>query len=204
MQALLERFPLQTPLVGTGVATLGPGELKTCKFTDSYYQTRDLGRGVMPHEGIDIACEPGTPVVSSTEGTVTQNAWQDFGGWLIMITGRSDSGNVFVTLYAHLCCPAFMPIGSHVVAGTLLGLSGQTGGLANAKPWYRYSVGPHLHFSSKANGKSWNPYRQLNTLLPARKDGVRPLPIERDPDTAAFNSEVIAAHVLNWQKQGKL
>ena len=107
---------IEKPIKGYAPVTLAFGEM---------YQ------GVR-HAGIDFGVPEGTPVLACSAGTVLQSGFQQGGyGWYVLLIHPDGSGSV----YAHLCRQG-LPTGSSVVAGAIIGYSGNTGN----------SSGPHLHF----------------------------------------------------------
>jgi murein DD-endopeptidase MepM/ murein hydrolase activator NlpD len=83
------------------------------------------------HRGVDIPLPCGSEVVAVDEGTVTFAEWTEASGYTISVA--HDGG--WKTRYAHLA-KLQVRAGQHVLAGELLGESGDTGSL---------STGPHLH-----------------------------------------------------------
>jgi len=192
MTAQLKCFPIVAPLTSVGVGTFISGHPPKVAFYDSYNQTRDTGRAVVPHGGIDIMGEVGLLIVSSTSGTVRGARWQGLGGWHVEIAARGSSGSSYTLLYAHMATPPFVKSGDSVRPGTLLGVLGQTGGRDGAPEGTKFPHGPHLHFSSKQDGVSWNPYSQLASLVqPIRTErGFWALPSQ---DAAVALSRTLAA-----------
>ena len=99
------------------------------------------------HNGWDMAAPTGTPVVSAWRGTVRIGAYDDVGGYYIII----DHDNQLSTYYGHLSS-VFVVNGQQVLAGETIGLSGNTG----------KSTGPHLHFEIKQNNTLIDPARYLD------------------------------------------
>lgn len=95
-------------------------------YVDSWMFERNYG-GKRGHEGTDIMAEknmPGYyPVVSMTDGVVTEKGWLEKGGWRIGIT--APTGAYFY--YAHLDSYAELEKGDPVKAGDLLGYMGDSG-----------------------------------------------------------------------------
>ena len=95
-------------------------------YVDSWMFERNYG-GNRGHEGTDIMAEknmPGYyPVVSMTDGVVTEKGWLEKGGWRIGIT--APTGAYFY--YAHLDSYAELEKGDPVKAGDLLGYMGDSG-----------------------------------------------------------------------------
>ncbi len=94
------------------------------------------------HEGIDIFAERGTPVIASTDGTVTRAAYgTGAGGNVVYLT--MDDGTYFY--YAHLDdISPVIQAGMEVEAGTVLGTVGDSGNAVGTPP--------HLHFEIHPGG----------------------------------------------------
>jgi len=104
------------------------------------------------HAGMDIASHFGDVVHATADGVVT-----------IADTGRSGYGRLVVidhgfgvsTWYGHLS--AFKTqVGTHVKAGDVIGLEGQSG----------RSTGPHLHYEVRIYNTPVNPWRYLKSINP--------------------------------------
>jgi murein DD-endopeptidase MepM/ murein hydrolase activator NlpD len=94
------------------------------------------------HHGEDIACALNQPVMAAKAGTVVLSGTNpDYGNVIVVAHAGGWS-----TLYGHLT-KRLAPAGSHVVAGTLIGLCGMTG----------HATGPHLHFEVRRLGKFFDP-----------------------------------------------
>ena len=112
------------------------------------------------HEGIDIAAEPGTPVVSMTAGAVERTGWTFYSGLRVGV--RGVDGRYY--LYAHLSAlQRGLRPGTPVEAGSVLGLLGNTG---YGPPGHRDEFPAHLHFGIEAaDGSAWvDPYATLVSL----------------------------------------
>lgn len=98
----------------------------TVSYEDSWLWERTYG-GKRGHEGVDIMAAEDTPglypVVSMTDGVVTQMGWLEKGGWRIGIL--SPSGGYFY--YAHLDSYSDIEVGEEIKAGELLGFMGNSG-----------------------------------------------------------------------------
>jgi len=114
--------------------------------------------GLAGHEGLDIACPIGTPVLATHDGWC-EPRWsgRDYGDqvWL--------HGDGLSTLYAHLN-QTTVAFGQQVERADQIGLSGDTG---------RWVTGPHLHLGLKIGGvsnrefKDWldpEPYLRRETM----------------------------------------
>lgn len=101
--------------------------------------------GMIGHNGIDIACPIGTPVMTVAVGKIKKTGIEPNGfGIYIVITHLDDSE----TIYAHLSSVVSHEVGKEFRAGEVIAYSGNTGN----------STGPHLHFGyrpknyNKSNG----------------------------------------------------
>ena len=113
---------------------------------DTWGGARSEGR---KHEGIDIFARRGTPVVSSTEGIVTQMGTNRLGGLVVWVLGPGGQRHY----YAHLDSYSDVQPGMRIEAGRVLGHVGDTG---NAK-----GTPPHLHYGIYDTGGAINPYPLL-------------------------------------------
>jgi murein DD-endopeptidase MepM/ murein hydrolase activator NlpD len=113
---------------------------------DTWGGARSEGR---KHEGIDIFAKRGTPVVSSTEGIVSQVGTNRLGGLVVWVLGPGGQRHY----YAHLDGYADVEPGMRIEAGRVLGFVGDTG---NAK-----GTPPHLHYGIYDTGGAINPYPLL-------------------------------------------
>ena len=99
--------------------------LKT-SYTDGWMVERNY-KGTSGHEGTDIMANVDKrgvyPVVSMTDGVITNLGWLEKGGYRVGIT--SNSGIYYY--YAHLDSYAGPKKGQKVSAGTLLGYMGDSG-----------------------------------------------------------------------------
>ncbi|MBX4199020.1 M23 family metallopeptidase [Candidatus Parcubacteria bacterium] len=113
-------------------------------ITDPYGYTRLTGASTISHKGTDFRAATGTPVYAMNSGTVRiARNFTDYGGTIIL-----DHGLGLQTLYMHLS-ELDVKVGDTVVAGELIGKSGQTG----------YAEAPHLHISVKIGGVSIDPMK---------------------------------------------
>lgn len=133
-------------------------------FTNSWMSERKY-KGTAGHEGTDVMAlrnERGIyPVLSVSDGTVTNIGWLEKGGYRIGVT--SDSGTYYY--YAHLESYAGLNEGDTVKAGGLLGYMGDSG-YGPEGTVGKFDV--HLHFGIYLyrDGKeiSFNPYYLLRYL----------------------------------------
>lgn len=98
------------------------------------------------HYGIDLnyVYEPVYSIVEGRAQAIPNNA-NGFGNYI-----KINAGNGFEVIYGHLDSFAFTGF-KHVVPGTKLGISGNTG----------RSSGPHLHLELRMNGKHIDPLKWL-------------------------------------------
>ncbi len=86
-------------------------------------------------------------IYAADRGTVIENSYDPIGGYHIVI----DHNNGYVTYYGHMAGPGFIPVGSNVEKGEVIGDIGITG----------VTTGPHVHFSIEYNGARYNPINYL-------------------------------------------
>lgn len=140
--------------------------IQDVSYVDSWYGARTFG-GERQHEGTDLMSIPNIsgqiPVVSMTEGTVTNMGWLKLGGWRIGI--ESEDGIYYY--YAHLHSYAGnLEKGDTVYAGQLLGFMGDSG-YGEEGTTGMFDV--HLHvgiyiYDSSGREISVNPYPFLQNL----------------------------------------
>ena len=94
------------------------------------------------HGGVDVAVPVGTPVQATLAGKVTYAGWNDEGYGNLVIVENGP----YQTYYAHLQSIP-VTVGQSVAAGTVVGLSGNTGN----------STGPHLHYEVRVDGQTVAP-----------------------------------------------
>lgn len=117
--------------------------------------TSEFGERIHPvfktikmHSGIDINAEIGTPIKSSSAGTVTKVGEDETNGKYISVkSGKYD------VIYAH-CYKIIVKEGQKVQQGEMLGETGDTG----------ITSGPHLHFEIQEAGKSVSPMEMLTEI----------------------------------------
>ena len=128
----------------------------------SYIKFGDYG-----HNGIDIPASEGTDLFSPITGEITEVNWHPTGYGLFYRIKNS----FFEVITAHLK-ENYLPIGSKVTAGQLIGKTGNTGN----------SSGPHLHFGVRIAGMS-------NPQISNYSDPVWYLNNE-DPDISRLQKEL--------------
>ena len=112
------------------------------------------------HKGIDIAGGniKGKPIIAAADGIVSLATYNSGGyGYYVMINhGRSDDGNYYNTLYAHMT-KYIVKSGQYVKKGQTIGYVGTSGA----------STGYHLHFEvrvGKKNSKGNVVYETTNPM----------------------------------------
>lgn len=104
-------------------------------------------QGAVLHEGLDIAADPGSPVVAAAAGTVTR-VWSEpaTGGLAVEI----DHGGGWTTRYLHLQ-EAYIAAGDRVLPGNVIATSGASG----------HGDRPALHFEIRRDGSAVDPEPKL-------------------------------------------
>ena len=99
------------------------------------------------HNGIDMACDEGTPIYASRGGVVAVADYQAGGaGNYVQI----DHGDGYKSIYMHMTRYIVSP-GQYVAPGQIIGYVGNTG----------LSKGNHLHFGISYNGTYVNPLEYI-------------------------------------------
>ncbi|MGN1166753.1 MAG: M23 family metallopeptidase [Lachnospiraceae bacterium] len=137
--------------------------LKT-SFINSWMMERTYN-GKRGHEGTDIMASENVrglyPVVSISDGTVTNCGWLEKGGYRIGIT--SDSGTYYY--YAHLDSYANIKEGDRVRAGEFIGYMGDSGyGPEGTKGKFDVHLHVGIYFYCEGEEISVNPYYLLRVL----------------------------------------
>jgi len=96
----------------------------------------------LPHQGVDIAAEKGTPIMAAAKGTVITATWVSGYGQTVEI----DHGYGFVTLYGH-GSEILVRRGQEVERGDVIARVGDTG----------ITTSPHLHYEIRVGGQPVNP-----------------------------------------------
>ncbi|MDD3403625.1 MAG: M23 family metallopeptidase [Hespellia sp.] len=137
----------------------------TVSFTDSWLYERNYREGGA-HEGTDIMADINRrgyyPVISMTDGIITNLGWLEMGGYRVGIT--APKGAYFY--YAHLSSYANLKEGMEIKAGDLLGFMGDSGygkeeGTVGKFPVHLH-VGVYLYPEGRET--SYNPYWILRFL----------------------------------------
>lgn len=107
-----------------------------------------FGWGRQAHEGLDLAHNYWTPIVSTGKGIVIHAGWKSGGyGYTVMV----DHGYGFVTMYAHMA-DTDVNVGDEVTRGQRIGWVGSSG----------LSTGPHLHYEVHVWGVPVDPLKYIN------------------------------------------
>jgi len=113
-----------------------------------------------PHNGVDFAATPGTPVRSVANGEAEVAGYRGESGIMVKIK-HSDR---YSTAYLHLQSVAKgLRQGEHVQRGQVIGYVGCTG----------LCTGPHLHYSFYDNGRYVDPLKINLPTITDLKDGLR-------------------------------
>lgn len=136
-----------------------PGETVNSPFGLRRLPWEDAGR---LHEGVDIAADPGKPVLAAADGVVTRAGYAAGYGQMVELTHAEG----LVTRYGHLGrIDAAIRPGAALKAGAPLARVGSSG----------VSSGPHLHFEIRdADDRPLNPLFFLGRTFAEADD----LPIE--------------------------
>ena len=100
------------------------------------------------HQGLDIAADEGTPVLSFAAGTVEAVGENDSCGLYVKLSHAND----VETFYAH-CSKILVSSGQNVSAGQIIASVGSTGN----------ATGPHLHFAIVKDGIRLDPSYYIRT-----------------------------------------
>ena len=139
--------PTTAPTVEKGLKTGAPlaGEeiMGYSMEALSYNQTT---RDWRVHDGVDIAAQPGTPVLAAADGQVAGVYEDDSMGSTVVI--RHAGG--YVTTYASLAKEVTVALGDQVTMGQTIGYVGDTALVET-------TLGTHLHFGVTCQDKSMDP-----------------------------------------------
>ncbi|MFQ5537004.1 MAG: M23 family metallopeptidase [Gemmatimonadota bacterium] len=103
----------------------------------------------LPHEGVDIAADKGTPIFATAKGRVVRAGWVVGYG----LTVEIDHGFGYTTLYGHTS-KLLVKRGQRVKRGDVIARVGNTG----------IATSTHVHYEVRLNGVPQNP---ANFILPA-------------------------------------
>ena len=115
------------------------------------------------HNGVDIACSVGTPVMAAADGVICDVANDPMMGVSVSIEHTGGA----VTKYRGLSSETidFISVGTSVKSGQVIGASGDTALIESADE-------PHVHFELLVNGEHKDPgdYMKLRSLLDVHED----------------------------------
>jgi len=114
--------------------------LLSSRFSQARYHP--IHHRPLPHEGVDISAEKGTPILAAAEGTVTRARWVSGYGKVVEI----DHGYDFVTLYGH-ASELLVREGQEVRRGDVVAQVGGSG----------IATSPHVHYEVRVGGRPVNP-----------------------------------------------
>jgi len=108
-------------------------------YSDSFGNGRSYGPGgttvSRKHEGIDMFCDRGTPIIAVESGKIMNMGWNELGGWRITILNDNGTRSWY---YAHMRKIHPYVIGlkkdSKISAGQVIGYVGSTGYSNKIKP----------------------------------------------------------------------
>lgn len=101
------------------------------------------------HNGIDIACHMGTPILATADGVVGKaslSLHQHLGFYVAI-----DHGHGFQTIYGHLRSMPTLKAGQTVKRGEVIGEIGKSG----------RATSPHVHYAISVDGRTVNPKRYI-------------------------------------------
>ncbi len=127
---LLQRTPSILPAAG----------FLSSSFSRSRYHP--IHHRNLPHEGIDIGAERGTPILAAAKGRVIYAGRRSGYGLMVEL----DHGNGYTTRYGH-ASKLLAKRGQEVTRGEVIGQVGSTG----------IATSPHLHYEVRINGRAVNP-----------------------------------------------
>ena len=136
----------------------------TVSYVDSWQEERNY-KGTSGHEGTDIMASENKrgiyPVLSMTDGTITNLGWLEKGGYRVGIT--SDSGTYYY--YAHLDSYSNIKEGDEIKAGEFLGYMGDSGyGKEGTKGKFPVHLHVGIYTYNEQEEISVNPYYILLSL----------------------------------------
>ena len=103
------------------------------------------------HQGIDVPCNSGTPLVAMMDGTISENGTYRNGANYVAVAHK----NGVTTRYLHLSKRSKLKIGTKVKQGEVIAYAGNTG----------VGSGPHLHLEIQVKGLKNGEYKgRVNPL----------------------------------------
>ena len=120
----------------------GPERWPARGIVTQEFNPGNRARGVVPHEGIDIAGPQDTPILAAAEGTVVRAGVDEYLGNFVEI----QHGLGYLTVYGH-CSRIAVREGDAVQSGQLVAYMGTSG----------QSTAVHLHFEIWRQGEAVDP-----------------------------------------------
>lgn len=146
----LSASPNVTDVVTPNIPEIAPVDLDKTEITSGYGMRMHPVLGVARlHTGIDFKSPEGEIVMSTDDGIVMENTFDEYRGQFILI----KHGDTFSTSYSHLQ-RATVKVGDNVQKGQTIGYVGNTG----------LSKGVHLHYEVLKDGKAVDPKDYLPKL----------------------------------------
>ena len=105
----------------------------------------------LPHEGIDISAEEGSPIIATAKGKVTFTGRRTGYGLTVIV----EHGFGYETLYGH-ASQILVRRGQEVERGEVIALVGTTG----------ITTGPNVHYEVRQNGRPTDPHRFVIDFIP--------------------------------------
>ena len=129
--------------------------LERPKIVSKYGVMRNIFGTTRLHKGLDIVSTTGDRNVKAIKDGIYRGTFYDKNGFGNYVTIQHDDG--VRTIYAHLDSFAYIPKGTRIKAGTVLGIEGTTG----------RSTGIHLHLEGRKA-----PYLPVNHINIAEYMGI--------------------------------
>ena len=126
------------------------GEVVAAFSVDALLYSETMGDW-RTHDGVDIAAQAGSHVLSASAGTVLAVEQDPLMGTTVTISHPDG----YQTTYANLQARPTVEVGDSVTAGQVIGAVGTTAAAESAQ-------GPHLHFSVAKDGDAVDPDQYLN------------------------------------------
>lgn len=132
--------------------------LKSLSTTSSYgYRIHPITGKRSFHSGLDFKSPEGAPAFSVMKGKVVKIGYdRRSGNFLIIRYGT------FTVSYCHLS-KIMVTKGQYVQPGEIVALTGSTG----------RSTGPHLHLTTKVNGKPFDPKVLIDFIIKTREEAIK-------------------------------
>lgn len=106
------------------------------------FRNHPISGEYLMHNGIDIAADSGTEIISVYDGVVEKSGYSESYGYYLLL----KHSNNLETLYAH-CSKLIVKSGDEIKRGETIALVGSSG----------RSTGPHLHFEVRVGNYRVNP-----------------------------------------------